>query len=182
MSDTAIAVSRIPETIILLLGIPRKSCHVYGISGCGMQLDDSGEIDWRETTLTMSLAKRELPLFLTVRGFAFNYIPKIGGYVRLDIPTVEKFISAFDGLRDFLTCFDRNKFLRLGPSAFEEPWTLTTRQARLVTLSDEEFDKLFIADPRGPLQVSEILRRVPRHTPVLRPGYEFSFPGVRGWI
>jgi len=173
---------RIPETVFLLLGIPRSRCHVYGISGCGIQLDDSGEIDWREVTLTMSLQKRELPLFLTVRGIAFDYIPNLGGYVRLDVPTVEKFISAFDGLGEFLACFDRNKFLRLGHAAFGEPWALTTRQARLIALSDEEFDKLFIADPRGPLQVSEILRREPRHTPVLRPGYEFSFPGVRGWI
>jgi len=182
MSDTAVAVLRIPETIILLLGIPRSRCHVYGISGCGMQLDDSGEIDWRETTLTMSLQKRELPLFLTVRGIAFDYIPHIGGYVRLDIPTVEKFISAFDGLSDFLAHFDRNKFLRIGPAAFGDPWALTTRQARLIALSDEDFDKMFIADPRGPMQTSEVLKRIPRHTPVLRPGYEFSFPGERGWI
>lgn len=182
MSGVLDAIRRIPEEVLLVLGIPRTLCRKYGISGCGLQLDESGDFAWKETTLTMSLQVRELPLFLRIRGIAFDYLPHMGGYVRLDVLTVEKFISAYDGVSEFLRLYDRNKFRRLGRDAFVDVWCLTTYQARLVTLSDKEFDDLFIADPRGPLSTAELISRQPRHSPVLRPGAEFTVPEEGSWI
>lgn len=175
---------RVPETVFLTLGIPRSQAAELGMLGCGLQLGDSGEYLWREATITVDLGRREVATFLRVNGIPFTLIPNHRNTARISFVQMETFIAKVAGIRDFLSLHRRNKFLRLGRRAYLEPWELTSRDSFLIRMSDEDFLRYYIADPRGQLMASEITSRTCLHSPLLKgavpPG--LPDPARGGWI
>jgi hypothetical protein len=159
---------RVPETVFLTLGIPRSLAASLGMLGCGLQLGDSGEYSWREATITLDLGFREVSTFLKVNGIPFTIIPNHRNTARISFVQMQTYISKVTGIREFLSLHRRNKFLRLGRKAHLEPWELDSRDSFLIRMSDEDFLRYYITDPRGQLLSSEITSRMVLHSPILR--------------
>jgi len=174
----------IPETVFLTLGIPRSRAREFGMSGCGLQLDPSGEYAWREATITLDTSLEEVQVFLRVNDIPFTIIPNIRNTARITFPQMQLFISKIAGIREFLESFRRNKFLRLGRKSYSSPWELNSRDAFLLGMSDEEFSRYYITDPRGRLLSSEVSSRTCLHSPVLRAEEPLGLPDpvAGGWI
>jgi hypothetical protein len=175
---------RVPEVVFITLGVPRARAKELGMLGCGLQLDDAGEYHWREATITLDLGRWEVTTFLRVEGIPFTHIPGFQETARITFLQMETYINKFKGIKEFLALFRRNKFLRLGRKAYLDPWELNSQDSYVLRMSDEDFLRYYIADPRGQLLASEITSRHALHTPVLRgvvpPG--LPDPEVSGWI
>lgn len=184
VQPTASVLQRVPDTVLLCIGVPRHIAYQrFGMRGCGLQLDDQNEFDWPSSTITV-LLNQEWKLFLKVNGKPFTDLPTGHGYARVDIPTMRQFIASHEKVKNFLDLHSANRWLRLGSGAFLEPWELDSQQAYLVDMPSSDFDRYYVSDPRGNPTFSEISRRSGRHSPVLRgpapPG--IPSPGRGGWI
>jgi len=182
MNSTTPVLSRIPTTVFLLLGKTREYCHQSGMVGCGLQLDDHGEILWSEVTVSVTLT-RSVCTFLRLEGIPFSLHPRLPSVVRLSITEMERYLSRYEDIKRFLDAYDRNRFLRLGSRAFKDPWDLDSRDCHVLLLTEEVFIEHFIADPRGRPLASVVASRVGRHSPVMYrelPGV--PPPGVGSWI
>jgi len=178
---------RVPIEVFQFLGVNRETAHQMGMLGCGLQLNETGDYDWSELTITLSPDKEEVLLFLTVEGIPFTAIPgHVSRYIRIGILQFEEYIKYYLSIREFLMRFRKYRYLRLGRRAHLPAWQLTCQEVALIRLSDEDFDRNYISDPRRSLTFSESLRGGYLHTPVLRPGCEGvrNLPGPRtgGWI
>jgi len=154
-----------------------------GMVGCGMQLDDSGEYAWSETTVSLSLGMPQVCVFLKTKKIAFSEIPGMSSIARIPIKLALEYISVYPLILSFLERFRKNRFLRLGHRAFLDPWDLDSRDSFILTMSEEDFKSSFIEDPRGPPLLSEISSGIGRHSPKLFrniPG--LPDPGQGSWI
>lgn len=183
MTEGTHVLSRVPTTVFLVLGVTRDRAYHYGMVGCGLQVDDSGEFDWAQTTVTLSPDKEEVLLFLKVRGIEYSLVPSDRKPIRVSILDFEDYMRRFASIQEFLELYRRYRYLRLGPKGFGSPWELDSREAFLIRMESNEFNRYFVTDPRGQLTYSEIARRVSRHAPTMLavpPG--LPDPGKGGWI
>jgi len=183
MTEGERALARVPLTVLLVLRLTRDNAYQYGMIGCGLQLDDSGEFDWAQTTITLSPDKEEVQLFLKVKGIEYSFVPSERKPIRVSLLVFEEYVQKYAAIQAFLESHRRNKFLRLGQRAFAPSWELDSHDAFLIRMEDSDFDRCFVTDPRGPMTYSEIARRQFRHSPVMleRP-QGLPDPGQGGWI
>jgi len=175
---------RVPTTVFLVLGISRATAHSIGMIGCGLQLDDSMEYDWRETTVTLDLGNPHVCVFLRIKKIDFSTIPSGPPLIaRVPILVMEEYVKCYFTIKSFLEDYRRNRFLRLGSRAFLDPWDLDSRDAFMLRLSDSSFEESFISDPRGQLLHSEIASKVGRFPPKqFREVPGIPDPGMGSWI
>jgi len=157
--------ARVPETVFLVIRIDRIRAHKMGMVGCGMQLNDVGDYDWRETTISLSLGSPQVCVFLRTRGVAFDHIPGRESFVRISPLLMEEYGRDFDRISSFLELYRKNRFLRLGSRAFLDPWDLDSRDSFLLRMDDAEFNASFIVDPRGQPLIAELISRQGRYPP-----------------
>lgn len=184
MTDSIMeSLRRVPDTVFLFLGISRERASQMGVIGCGLQLNDDYEYSWSETTVTLSPNKEEVRIFLTVRRIPFSHVPNEQRPLRISMLDMEDFILRYENIQRFLCMYRRNRFLRLGHRAYVPSWELDSREAFLLGMSDDDFDRHYVADPRGQLTFGEIARRESRHSPVelVRPA-GIPDPGQGYWI
>lgn len=175
--------SRVPVTVFLFLGVTRQDAYKVGMVGCGLQLADSGEFDWAETTISVNLTNDEVRVFLRTKHIPFTVSPVSSSTLRVGILDFKEYIERHSMIVDFLSTFRRNRYLRLGSRAFLDPCDLDSRDSFILGLSDKEFDASFVSDPRGPLSFSEISSRSGRHSPVqYRPIRGLPDPGQGSWM
>jgi hypothetical protein len=174
---------RVPTTVFLLLGVNRQDAHSMGMVGCGMQLDDEGEYAWRETTVSLDVRNSHVCIFLETKKILPLDLPNAPSFKRVPILVMEEYIKVYPNIVRFLEQYRRNRFIRLGPRAFLDPWELDSRDSFILSLDDEMFSSYFLADPRGKPLFSEAASRSGRHAPMLLrslPG--LPDPGVGSWI
>lgn len=183
MTEGERMLSRVPDTVLLVLGMSRDKAYQHGMIGCGLQLDDSGEFDWVKTTITLSPSREEVLLFLHVRGIEYSLVPTERKPIRVSILDFEDYVLRYAAIQEFLELHRKYRYLRLGRKAFDSPWELDSHDAFLIRMADNEFTRCFVTDPRGPLTFSEIARGQSRHPPhmVERP-QGLPDPGQGGWI
>jgi hypothetical protein len=175
---------RIPSDVFIVLGRTRSECKALGMVGCGLQLNDIGDYAWSETTFSVSLDAPEVRVYLRVKGIPYITIPTLSSIARVNFQQMEEYIGVLPDIRKFLREYSRNRFLRLGNKASREPDSLDSRDAFLLRMSNEEFEKFYVSDPRGSLSVSSLLRGYTLHPPVLK-GVEpagLPAPGLGDWI
>jgi len=183
MSEGEQALARVPDTVLLVLRMTRDHAYQYGMIGCGLQLDDSGEFDWAKTTITLSPSKEEVILFLKVRGIEYSIVPSERKPIRLSILDFEDYVHRYVHIQEFLDMHRRNRFLRLGRRAFFPAWELDSHDAFIILMKDDEFSHHFVTDPRGQPTYSEIAREQSRHVPLMvRRPLGLPDPGLGGWI
>lgn len=175
----------IPEMVFLTLGVSRAEAARCGMVGCGLQLNPSTyDYMWAETTFALDLGRAEVRCFLTINGIPFSPIPGIEDIARIPFLLMETYLNKFQGIKDYLDHYRRNRFLRLGSRCYLEPWELNSRDAFLLGMSDEEFLRHYVVDPRGVPTSSMISRRLSLHSPVLTREEPEGLPVPRqgGWI
>jgi hypothetical protein len=174
---------RVPVTVFLFLGVNRQDAHSMGMIGCGLQLDDSGDFSWGDTTVSLDLSLPQVCVFLKTKRIDFSVLPEKSNITRVPIKTMVDYVSSYETVLSFLENFRKNRFLRLGHRALLDPWDLDSRDSFMLRLSEEEFSSSFIADPRGPPLLSEITSRTGRLSPKqFRPVPGLPDPGVGSWI
>lgn len=175
--------AKVPETVFLVVRIDRTRAHQMGMVGCGLQLNDVGDYDWRETTISLDLGKPQVCVFLRTQGIDFNTIPGRGSIARIPILLMEKYGQQFGRISSFLELYRKNRFLRLGRRALLDPWDLDSRDSFLLRLEDETFCSSFIVDPRGQPLVAELMSNQCRHPPKqIREVPGLPDPGRGKWI
>lgn len=174
---------KVPTTVFLFLGVSRQDAYSVGMVGCGLQLDDTGDYAWGDTTITLLMGNPHVRVFLNSQNIAVSYIPGTDHYVRIPILDMGRYIELYPDILSFMEKYRRNRFLRLGHRALLDPWDLDSRDSYLLLMSDEEFSSSFIADPRGQPLLSEITSRTGRHTPKqIRDIPGLPAPGLGKWI
>jgi len=175
--------SGVPTTVLLTLGLTRDEAYQYGMIGCGLQLDSTGEFDWAQTTITLSPDKEEVMVFLKVRGIEYSLVPTERKPIRVRILDFEDYVLRYVSIQKFLDGYRRNRFLRLGERASRPAWELDSHDAFLLGMDDDQFRSSFVSDPRGQPTFSEVARGVTRHAPYMlaRP-QGLPDPGQGGWI
>lgn len=174
----------VPEAVFLLVGVSRSRAKEIGMIGCGLQLNESNtEFDWRETTISLDISNPYVCVFLKTEGISFSLLPGKSSYTRVPILTFEKYSVEYPRIHSFLELHKKHRFLRLGGRAFLAPHELDSRDSFLLRLSNEDFSRCFITDPRGPPSMAEVARCIPRHPPKQfgdLPG--LPGPGQGSWI
>jgi hypothetical protein len=176
---------KIPEMVFLTLGVSRSQAAQRGMVGCGLQLNPSTyDYMWAETTFAMDFGRAEVRIFLTINGIPFSPLPGNGGIVRIPFLQMETYLSRYQGIKDFLDSYRKNRFLRLGSRSFLEPWELNSRDAFLLGMSNEEFLRYYVVDPRGAPTSSMVTNQLPLHSPVLLGSDPEGLPVPQesGWI
>jgi hypothetical protein len=182
-STSARALERVPTTVFLFLGVSRQDAHSMGMVGCGMQLDDSGDFAWKETTVSLSLGQPQVCIFLKTKNIEFSVMPGMCNIARIPISTMLEYITVFPVIVSFIEKHRKNKFMRLGHRAFLDPWDLDSHDSFKLLMDDDAFASSFIEDPRGPPLLSEIASRIGRHSPKqFRPVPGLPDPGQGSWI
>jgi len=154
-----------------------------GMIGCGLQLDDTGDYAWGETTISLDLGKPQVCIFLKTKKIPFSTLPGMCSIARIPTLTMLEYITCYPVILSFMENHRKNKFLRLGHRAFLDPWDLDSHDSFKLLMSDEEFSSSFIVDPRGQPLLSEIASRVGRHSPKqFRPVQGLPDPGLGSWI
>lgn len=181
--NSARALERVPTTVFLVLGISRQDAHSMGMIGCGLQLDDTGDFAWSETSVSLDLGLPQVCIFLKTKKIPFSVLPGVSHVARIPIKLMLEYIVVYPTITSFMECHRRNKFLRLGHKAFLDPWDLDSHDSFKLLMSDDDFNSSFITDPRGPPLHSEIAARRGRHSPKqFRPVQGLPDPGVGSWI
>jgi hypothetical protein len=114
MTEGERVLSRIPTTVFLVLRLTREHAYQYGMIGCGLQTDDSGEFDWAQTTITLSADKEEALLFLKVRGIEYSFVPTDRKPIRVSLLDFEEYVHMYDALQAFLEAYRQNRFFGVG--------------------------------------------------------------------
>jgi hypothetical protein len=174
---------RVPTTVFLVLGINRQDAHSMGMVGCGLQLDDSGDYAWGETTISLSLSLPQVCIFLKTKKIPFSVLPGMCGIARIPTKLMLEYIVVYSTILSFMESHRKNKFMRLGHKAFLDPWDLDSHDSFKLLMTDEEFSSSFIEDPRGPPLLSEIAANIGRHSPKqFRAVRGLPDPGMGSWI
>lgn len=180
MKDTPSILSRVPETVFLLLGVSRSHASFAGMTGCGLQLGIV-DYDWKETTISFDMGNAHVRVFLKTKEESYDIRPGSPAY-RMPLLLAEEYFRSYRDIDEFLSNYKRNRFIRLGQKAFLDPWELDTRDAFILCAPDLEFDEYFIKDPRGPPLISEVSSRTGRISPKqFRDWPGLPDPGVGGW-
>jgi hypothetical protein len=175
--------SRVPTTVFLFLGVSRQDAHKMGMIGCGLQLDNTGEFAWGETTISLNLEIPEVCVFLRTRKIPFSTLVENNLVARIPILEMVEYAKRFGDVVEFLRLHAKNKYLRLGSRAFLDPWDLDSRDSFLLRMNDEEFASSFISDPRGRPLLAEVTSRNGRHSPKqVRAVPGLPDPGRGSWI
>lgn len=175
---------RVPGLVFEFLGCSRGTAQQMGMVGCGLQLTESGEFSWRDTTCTLDLEKDSVKIFLIIEGIPFNDIPEKQGYARVSLLHMEEYSKYFSSIQDFLVLYRRNRFRRLGRRARLPPWKLDSRDSYILRMQESTFNTCFIADPRERLSHSQIISTDDTlHDPIMlsSPG-GLPDPGRGDWI
>jgi len=183
MTESGSCLSRVPRTVLLVLGLTEDNAYLMGMRGCGLQLGHDGEWSWPETTVTLSSQVEEVQVFLHVRSVE-NTVVKPGlDLVRVSIQQMLDYVQMHEAIREFLVLHRRYRYLRLGANAFVPSWELDSHDAFLIRMPSDEFDRHFVADPRGQPSYGEVARRLSRHRPTMlsRPR-GLPDPGQGGWM
>jgi hypothetical protein len=181
--DSSSALLRVPTTVFLFLGVNRLDAHKMGMIGCGLQLDDSGEYAWRETTISLDMSNAHVRVFLKTRNIPFSVLPENDSVLRIHISLMKEYVLQFANISSFMDAYQRNRFLRLGSRAFLDPWDLDSRDAFMLRMSEEDFSSSFITDPRGRPLHSEVTSKIGRHSPKqIRAVPGMPVPGLGSWI
>jgi hypothetical protein len=174
---------RIPNLVFMSLGIDRATAQQMGVVGCGLQIDDSGEYSWKDTTLTLDLGKDQVKIFLTIEGIPFSSIPEHSGYARISFLHMEEYCKYFSSIQDVLVLYRKNRFLRLGRRARLPPWKLDSRDSFILRMEESAFSTHFVSDPRGHIPHSRISSTDTLHDPyMLSPPDGLPDPGRGNWI
>jgi hypothetical protein len=174
---------RVPNTVFSFLGISRETAHSLGMVGCGLQLNNSGEYSWKDTTITLDLGKDQVKIFLTIEGIPFDSPPGMGGYARISILHMEQYAQYYSSIQEFLELYRKNRFLRLGRRARLPPWELDSRDAYIIRMEASAFSTHFVCDPRGHIPHSRIALGDTLHDPIMVGTLEdMPVPGRGGWI
>jgi hypothetical protein len=173
----------LPQTVFVVLGVSRDDVARMGMSGCSLQLNDSGEISWVDTAILLDGSRREVKTFLRVQGKDFVHAAQ-GNHIRISVPDAREYFMKYPTIELYLDSYDRNRFIRLGSRCYLEPWNLNSEDSFILRMSDEEFNLHYISDPRCRVTTAEILRRIHLHKPVLIAGKPRGLPDPdgRGWI
>lgn len=174
---------RVPNLVFSFLGIDRGTAHNMGMVGCGLQLDDTGEYSWKDTTATLDLGKDQVKIFLTIEGIPFSGIPSKDGYARVSLLHMEQYCEYYSSIQEFLELYRKNRFLRLGRRARLPPWSLNSRDAFILRMEDNAFLTHFVPDPRGRVPHSRISSDDVLHEPLMLELPDgLPSPGRGGWI
>jgi len=173
----------IPETLLIVLGISYADLIRMGFVGLVQELNSDGEISWSESLVCLDKGRREVQTFLRIQAIS-NTDSINGPRLRVSIPDAQTYFNRFDDIERFLNAYDANKYLRLGSRASLEPWELNSKDSFILRMSDAEFQRYYISDPRKTIPYSSMVRGSTLHSPVLRgmcpPG--LSDPEDRGWM
>lgn len=175
---------RIPQPVFSFLRVSRGTACQMGMVGCGLQLNKEGEYDWSETTITLSSDNEIARCFIVIEGIPHNFLVGSPGRIRIGILQFEEYMRYFTSIKNFLEIYKSRRTLRLGPRRSVVPWELNSHDVFMLRMSEDDFKDCFIADPRGQLTTSEILRGLHLHAPCkLKEVPELSGPPRRGnWI
>jgi len=177
------ALSRVPLTVFLFLGVSRQDAHGMGMLGCGLQLDDSGEYSWADATASLDLSNSKVCIFLRTKKIDFPVFPGKSGIARISLSCMREYIALYATIVQFLDAYHKNRFLRLGRRAFLDPWDLDSHDSHVLLMDDESFSSSFIVDPRGQPLLAEITTREGRHSPKqFRAVPGMPVPGRGSWI
>lgn len=173
----------IPEIIFQFLRISRAHAEELGIEGCGLQLNDSGEFHWSESTISLARERDEVKMFLHLEGVEVSQLPGTG-ILRIPITQAEQYVALFPSIVDFLQLYRRNRFLRLGRRARLPPWELDSHDSFLIKMSDSDFNRYYIHDPRSRMSTAGVINPAAfLHSPILAavapPG--IPLPGEGSW-
>jgi len=150
------------------------------MTGFRVELDSSNEYCWKESRLTF-LGSDELRLHLSLQGETLE--ASLSGNVLLSLSQASDYIGHFEEYTSLVQSWRDNKSLRLGRRCHLPIWELTRSELGLVSLSHRDFRRDYLADPRGRLSFSDVLRGEHRHTPLCvgspAPQYQRG-PLVRG--
>lgn len=164
----------------MVLSTTRENCSHVGMVGCGLQLDDQGDISWSEVTVTLRLSE-EVNTFLMIKGIPFNHIPEHQGFSRISILEMAEFLKEFSNIEEYIRLYYKNRVTRLGSRVQARPWELNSRESFVIRMADDDFNRHFVGDPRS-LQFAEIARGLSLHRPVLLSEPEgFPLPGRGNW-
>lgn len=106
----------------------------------------------------------ELSLYLSLSGEIVSR--SLSGSVRLTLLQASDYVGRFGECHALVESWRRNRTIRLGRRANVPVWALTPSELGILALSPREFLCNYLADPRGRLTFSEVLRRETRHNPV----------------
>lgn len=157
--------NRIPDTVFLIVGHSRPKCFESGMQSCTLELGASNDYDWKESTLNF-VDSDEMDVFLSRSGTQRRCGPS--GLVSLTLVESGSFVGSFQSINSFVDTWRRNRYLRLGPRHRARPCDLSPSEVGLVMLPRGEFERRYLADPRGRPSFSEVLGGVQRHAPLLR--------------
>jgi hypothetical protein len=175
---------RVPFPVFEFLGCTREQAQELGMVGCGLQLADSGEYSWRDTTCTLDLGKDSVKIFLFIEGIPFDKMPEKQAYARVRLLHMEEYVKYYSSIEEFLQLYRRNRFLRLGSRARLDPWELDSHDSFILRMDDQTFNECFISDPRGRISYSRIVNSEETlHKPfMIRKPDGLPDPGLGGWI
>lgn len=175
---------RVPQVVLSFLRISRETASNIGMLGCGIQLNEMGEYDWSETTITLSIENEAFRCFAIVEGISFSNLPGMSGRVRIGVLQFEEYMKYHDSIAEFLQLYYNRRVIRLGPRFRVSPWELNSHDWFMIHMSQDDFERKFVSDPRIHLTTSEILRGGSLHAPcMLTEVPELSGPPRRGgWI
>jgi len=175
---------RVPSLVFNFLGCSREVAQQMGMLGCGLQLNESGDFSWRDTTCTLDLEKDFVKIFLHIEGIPFDTPPHWEGYARISILHMEEYVRYFSSIQEFLELYRKNRFLRLGRRARLPPWELDSRDSYILRMEESAFRKHFVCDPRERIPHSRILfSDEVLHDPIVVEQPDgLPDPGLGGWI
>lgn len=173
----------IPETLLIVLGVSYADLISMGFVGFTQELNSDNEISWSDSSVCLDRRRREVQTFLRVQSIS-NTDSIMGPRLRVSIPDARTYFNRYGDLEDFLKAYDTNKYLRLGSRASLEPWELNSKDSFILRMSDAEFQRYFISDPRKTIPYSSMVRGSTLHSPVLRGMHPPGLPDPedRGWI
>jgi len=172
----------IPYEICRFLQTEREELAQMGVVGCGLQLDPKGDYLWEETTLSFHQGNTALRVFLTVEGLSSNPLPG-REVIRLSLLTCEEFVRYHKSIQDFLELYHTRKWVRLGRRARLPPWEMSSQDAFIITMNENDFENHFTSDPRGRLSHTGLVTGATLHDPIMhtKPG-GLPDPRQGGWI
>lgn len=138
-----------------------------GMLGCGLQLGDDGEISRRDTTVTLDASRPEVQCFFGLEGVEVSNFSPLN-ISRISILQMEEYIVLYPEIVEYLRLYERNRFLRLGNRARVPAWNLSSRESYIVRMSDDDFHRHFVSDPRMRMTMAGILNpNLFLHPPIL---------------